>query len=76
MESQLAFPPAVVCKNVTRAMGFETNQSTAGSASKRRSIRVLVVNDHALIRDGLTFLIAGQPDMEVVAEAADGRGIE
>jgi len=58
-------------------MGFETNQSSAGSASKRRSIRVLVVDDHALIRDGLTFLIAGQPDMEVVAEAADGReGIE
>ena len=58
-------------------MGFETNQSTAGSASNRRPIRVLVVDDHALIRDGLTFLIAGQTDMEVVAEAADGReGIE
>jgi DNA-binding NarL/FixJ family response regulator len=54
-------------------MGFEANQSTAGSAPKRRSIRVLVVDDHALIRDGLAFLIAGQPDMEVVAEAADGR---
>jgi len=59
------------CKNVTRAMDFETTRALPASASKRLSIRVLVVDDHALIRDGLTFLIAGQPDMEVVAEAAD-----
>ncbi len=58
-------------------MGCETSQNTAGSALKRPSIRVLVVDDHALLRDGIAALIAGQPDMEVVAEAEDGReGVE
>jgi DNA-binding NarL/FixJ family response regulator len=36
------------------------------------SIRVLVVDDHPLMRDGLRFLINAQEDMEVVGEAADG----
>ena len=58
-------------------MGFETSQNSGGSAPKSRSIRVLVVDDHELLRDGNAVLIAGQPDMEVVAEAADGReGVE
>ena len=40
-------------------MGFETSQNTAGSAPKTRSIRVLVVDDHELLRDGIAALIAG-----------------
>jgi DNA-binding NarL/FixJ family response regulator len=40
-------------------------------------IRILVVDDHVLLRDGITALIADEPDMEVVGEASDGReGIE
>jgi DNA-binding NarL/FixJ family response regulator len=40
-------------------------------------IRILVVDDHVLLRDGITALIADEPDMEVVGEAANGReGIE
>jgi DNA-binding NarL/FixJ family response regulator len=35
-------------------------------------IRVLVVDDHALIRAGLAALLDGQDDIEVVAEAANG----
>jgi DNA-binding NarL/FixJ family response regulator len=35
-------------------------------------IRVLVADDHAVLRAGLKMLIGGQPDMEVVAEAGDG----
>jgi DNA-binding NarL/FixJ family response regulator len=58
-------------------MGFETGQNTGASAPKRGSIRVLVVDDHELLRDGIAVLIADQPDMEVVAEAAGGReGVE
>ncbi len=58
-------------------MGCETSQNSAGSALKKPSIRVLVVDDHELLRDGIAVLIAGQPDMEVVAEAEDGReGVE
>ncbi len=36
------------------------------------SIRVLVADDHAVLRAGLRMLIGAQPDMEVVGEAADG----
>lgn len=35
-------------------------------------IRVLVVDDHPLFRDGLTGLLATVPDVEVVGSASDG----
>lgn len=35
-------------------------------------IRVLIADDHAVLRAGLTLLINSQPDMEVVGEAASG----
>lgn len=34
--------------------------------------RVLVVDDHALFRDGLVDILNGQPDFTVVGQAADG----
>jgi len=36
-------------------------------------IRVLVADDHAILRAGLRMLITAQPDMEVVGEARDSR---
>jgi DNA-binding NarL/FixJ family response regulator len=36
------------------------------------SIRVMVVDDQALLRAGFRMIIDAQPDMEVVAEAGDG----
>jgi DNA-binding NarL/FixJ family response regulator len=42
-----------------------------GQDAKR--IRVLVVDDHALLRDGIAALIGDEADMEVAAEAATGR---
>ena len=36
-------------------------------------IRVLVADDQAMIRDGFRMIINGQPDMQVVGEAANGR---
>ena len=39
-------------------------------------IRVLVVDDDALVRAGLTMLLAGVDDIEIVGEAADGSEVE
>ncbi|MCQ3937875.1 MAG: DNA-binding response regulator [Chloroflexi bacterium] len=35
-------------------------------------VRVLLVDDHALFREGLAGIIGSQPDMQVVGEASDG----
>jgi DNA-binding NarL/FixJ family response regulator len=34
--------------------------------------RILLVEDHQMVREGLRSLLAGEPDFEVVGEAADG----
>jgi DNA-binding NarL/FixJ family response regulator len=36
-------------------------------------IRVLTVDDHALLRDGIAALVGNQSDMQLVAEACNGR---
>jgi DNA-binding NarL/FixJ family response regulator len=35
-------------------------------------MRILIADDHGIVRSGLRLLLDRQPDMEVVAEAADG----
>jgi DNA-binding NarL/FixJ family response regulator len=39
----------------------------------RAPIRILCVDDHPLLREGVTALLASQPDMTLVAEASNGR---
>jgi two-component system response regulator NreC len=36
-------------------------------------MKILVADDHAVVREGLKQLLAGQPDMDVVGEAQDGQ---
>jgi DNA-binding NarL/FixJ family response regulator len=40
---------------------------------KKQKVRVLLADDHKMVRDGLRLLIDGHPDMHVVGEAADGK---
>ncbi|GFO59237.1 DNA-binding response regulator [Geomonas silvestris] len=37
------------------------------------SIKVMLVDDHRILREGLKALLKNSPDIEVVAEASDGR---
>lgn len=38
----------------------------------KSKIRVMIADDHAILRSGLRLLVNAQPDMDVVAEAPDG----
>ena len=41
--------------------------------SNGEKVRVLVVDDHMALRQGLTHLVNSEPDLEVVGEASEGR---
>ena len=43
------------------------------SASAATRIRVLSVDDHPLLREGISAMVKSQPDMELVAEASTGK---
>ena len=43
------------------------------SGSEPKKIRVLIADDHVTVLEGLAAMIGRQPDMVVVAEAADGQ---
>jgi NarL family two-component system response regulator LiaR len=43
------------------------------TTSELDAIRVLLIDDHAIIRDGIRSLLATEPDIEVVGEADNGR---
>ena len=45
---------------------------TATSSTDARRIRVLIADDQALIRRGMTLMLSAEPDMEVVGQASDG----
>jgi DNA-binding NarL/FixJ family response regulator len=38
-----------------------------------KTLKVIIADDHMIVRDGLRSLLERQPDMEVVAEAENGR---
>ncbi|MCS7314287.1 MAG: response regulator transcription factor [Bryobacterales bacterium] len=39
----------------------------------KRKIRVLLADDHALVRQGFRLILSAQPDIEIVGEAGNGR---
>ena len=38
-----------------------------------KPIRILLADDHAVVRQGFKMILAAQPDMEIVGEAGNGR---
>ena len=43
------------------------------STAVRTRIRVLIADDHTILREGIRLLLGSQPDIHVVGEASDGR---
>lgn len=50
----------------------DTNGEPPSTEQPERHIRVLCVDDHRIVRDGVALIISQQPDMEVVGLAATG----
>jgi DNA-binding NarL/FixJ family response regulator len=46
-------------------------RSISGMQSKK--IRVMLADDHAVVRHGFSMILAAEPDMEVIAEVSNGR---
>jgi DNA-binding NarL/FixJ family response regulator len=62
----MAVPPAA---NVSHPL-METGPEVP--AAEELKIRVLLADDHAVVRQGLTQLLDNEPDIQVIAEASDG----
>lgn len=48
-------------------------EGASPARSRTGKIRVLVVDDHRVVRQGLANLLKAEPDIEIVGEAADGQ---
>jgi two-component system, NarL family, response regulator len=42
-------------------------------SDRSAQIRILAVDDHVLVRQGISVLLGTEPDMTLVAEASNGR---
>src|SRR5215813_8042675 len=52
-----------------------TNDSSEGREKKKATVRIVIADDHPIVRDGLKKLLLLEDDFEVVGEAADGREV-
>jgi two-component system nitrate/nitrite response regulator NarL len=56
-------------------MNAPTNDGPDAKETKKGTIRLLIADDHPIVRDGLKKLLLLEDDFEVVGEATDGREV-
>jgi len=60
---------------LTESMAGPINDSSNGKEKSRATVRILIADDHPIVRDGLKKLLLLEDDFEIVGEAADGREV-
>jgi DNA-binding NarL/FixJ family response regulator len=60
-------------ENLWERCGEEATSAEARLIAEPGLIRILAVDDHPILREGVAALIGGQSDMSLVAEASNGR---
>src|SRR5438270_6989216 len=50
-----------------------SREASGGASSPRKTIRVLLADDHPIVRKGLSSCLAQVPQVEIIAEATDGQ---
>jgi CheY-like chemotaxis protein len=64
--------PTTLPSDSLNGVGANIEFPAAGVATAAGLLRILVVDDHPLVREGLIGIFKNIPDIEVVGEAADG----
>ncbi len=65
--------PAVAPAETPDARAAEAEEGGGPAAlRKERALRVLIVDDHEILRTGLVGLLQSEPDIDIAGEAADG----
>src|SRR5215469_7154414 len=59
-------------KNPVMAADLSCSGKRGFMSTGPSKIRIMTVDDHPLLRQGIATLLNGQPDMQLVAEASDG----
>ena len=58
---------------MVRFEGIGGAEETSRGATSLRVARILIADDHALVREGLRTMLSGEDSLEVIAEANDGQ---
>ena len=58
--------------SIRRERYSTTTRSDTGFSERNKMIRILVADDHEVVRDGLRLVLETEEDFEVVGEAGDG----
>lgn len=60
------------CENVTLAPLVLPHHSSYGALKEPMPIRILIADDHSVVRQGLRMFLSPDPDLVIVGEASDG----
>jgi RNA polymerase sigma factor (sigma-70 family) len=65
-------PPASGPTDRSTADPAAADRAVPSGGRRQRVLRILVAEDHAIVREGIRRLLSAEPDLEVVGEAGDG----